>query len=147
MLSKLFMLIRRCWNGISNTLSRSCVVTIYTVNTALFLSILWEWSQLHSFTIDFDFSLIYSWTVWHSCWTGHCPLKADLRPTDPRLRLGYLHVGELHLWHLCHFCMALDLTVQFRLLSGIHAWPHIWIHFQLGSSGPHCSKFADDQHC
>ena len=37
--------------------------------------------------------------------------------------------------------IALDLVVQFKLLSGICTW----IHVQLGSSGSHCTKGADDQ--
>ena len=30
--------------------------------------------------------------------------------------------------------------------TGPRAWPQIWVHVQLGSSGPQCTKWADDQH-
>ena len=36
------------------------------------------------------------------------------------------------IWHLC---IALDLAVEFKLLSGIYAWIYVWVHVQLGSSG------------
>ena len=69
---------------------------------------------------------------------------ADLRPKGPLLRLGHLRVGELHHWHLCHPCIALDLAVQFKLYSGVRAWTQIWVQVQLGSSGPRCTKWADE---
>ena len=64
---------------------------------------------------------------------------ADLRSKGPRLRLGHLWVGELQHWHLCPPCIALDLAVQFKLLSGIRPWT------QLSSSGPHCTKWDDNR--
>ena len=69
---------------------------------------------------------------------GQC-LMADLRPKSPRLWLD-----ELHHWQLCHHCIALDLAVYFKLYLGIRAWTQIWVHIQLGSSGPHCTKRAND---
>ena len=45
---------------------------------------------------------------------GQCSM-ADLRPKDPRLRLGHLWVGELHYCDLWHLWIALDLAVQFNL--------------------------------
>ena len=88
-------------------------------------------------------------TVLKCCWFW--PLralsnKADLRPYGTRFRLGHLRLGELHHWHLCHLCKALDLSFQFKLKSGIRAWTQIWVYVQLSSSGPCCTKWADDQH-
>ena len=40
---------------------------------------------------------------------------ADWKPKGPRLRLGYLRVGELYYWHFWHLCIALDLAVHFKL--------------------------------
>ena len=60
---------------------------------------------------------------------------AESRPKGPRLRLG-----ELQYWHPCPPCIALDLGVQFKLYAGIRVWT------QIVSSGPHCTKRADDQH-
>ena len=51
------------------------------------------------------------------------------RPKGPQLRLGHLRVGKLQHWQLCLPCVALDLAVHFKL----------W-------SGPHCTKWFDDQH-
>ena len=65
---------------------------------------------------------------------------ADLRTKGTRLRLGHLRVGKLHHWHLYLPCIALDLPVQFKLLSGIRS------RTQLGSSVPHCIKWADEQY-
>ena len=45
---------------------------------------------------------------------GEC-FMADLRPNGPRVRQGHLQVGELHHWHICHPCIALNLAVQFKL--------------------------------
>ena len=39
-----------------------------------------------------------------------------------RLRLGYLRVGELQRWHILPPCIALKLTIQFKLYLGIRAW-------------------------
>ena len=55
----------------------------------------------------------------------------------PTLWLDHLWVGKLRHWHLCHPCIALDLAIQFK---------HIWVQVLLGSSGPHCRKWADDHH-
>ena len=76
----------------------------------------------------------------------HCPAKVDLKPKSLRLRLGHLQMGELHHWHLCHPCIALELVVQFKLKSSNCAWTQIWVRVQLSSSVPHCIKWADDQH-
>ena len=62
------------------------------------------------------------------------------RPKCPHLRLGHLQVGKLQHWHFCPPCIRLDITVQFTLKSGIRAWTQIWVHAQLSSSGPHCTK-------
>ena len=52
---------------------------------------------------------------------------------------GWATVG----WASC----IIDFSVQFKLLSDIRAWTQIWVQVQLGSSGPHFTKWADDQHC
>ena len=52
---------------------------------------------------------------------GQCSM-ADLRPKGLRLQ-----VGDLRHWHFCHPCIALDLAVQFKLLSGIRARTQIWV--------------------
>ena len=71
---------------------------------------------------------------------------ADSRPKSPQLRLGHLRLGDLQHWHLCTPCIALDLAVQLKLWAGICAWTQIWVQDQLGSSGPHCTRWVDDQH-
>ena len=74
----------------------------------------------------------------------HGRLEAERLPVSAGP--GYLRVSELHHWHLCHSCIALDLAVQFKLSSGIRAWAQIWVQVQLGTSGPHCTKWVDDQY-
>ena len=59
---------------------------------------------------------------------------------------GYIRVCELHYWHFWYPWIAQDLLVQFKLLSGIRAWTHVWVYVQTGSSDPHCTKWTDDQH-
>ena len=70
---------------------------------------------------------------------------ADSRLKGPWLRLGHLWVGKLLHRHLCPPCIALDLAVQFKLWAGIRAWTQIWVQDQLGPSGPHCTRWVDDQ--
>ena len=55
-------------------------------------------------------------------------------------------IGELHHWHFCNPCIAVDLAVQFKLESGIRTWTLIWVYVQLGTSGSYCTKLAKDQH-
>ena len=70
---------------------------------------------------------------------------ANLMAKGLRLWLDHLQVDELHHWHLCHLCIALELAVQFELYSSIRARTQIWVHVQPGSSSPHCTKWIDDQ--
>ena len=46
---------------------------------------------------------------------------ADSRPKGPQLRLGHPRVGELLFCPRCTPCITLDLTVSFKLYSGIRA--------------------------
>ena len=73
-------------------------------------------------------------------------IKGRLEAERLQFRLGHLRVGELYHWHFCHPCIALDLVVQFKLCPGTRAWTQIWVHVQLGSSGPHCTKWVNDQY-
>ena len=75
----------------------------------------------------------------------HGSLEVE-RPKGRRLRLGHLQVGELQHWNDFPPCIALDLAIQFKLLAGIRARTQIWVQDKLSSSGPHCTKWADDQH-
>ena len=46
---------------------------------------------------------------------------ADSRPKGPQFRLGHIWVSELLFWHLCTLCIALDLTVSFKVYSDIRS--------------------------
>ena len=52
---------------------------------------------------------------------GQCSM-ADMRPRGPWVWLGHFQLGELHHWHLCHFCLVLDLVVQFKLYVTLCGW-------------------------
>ena len=74
---------------------------------------------------------IFSQTIWHSCQTGHFPSKADLKLKGPSGFSWDTFGCAMHYWYLC---IALDLAVQFKLLSGVCVWTHFWVYVQLGSS-------------
>ena len=94
--------------------------------------------------------------------SGHA--LVDLMQKCPWFRLGHLRVGKLQHWQAVYArrtlgqkatCFgwatfgwasySIDLSVQFKLQSGIRVWTQIWVQVQLGSSGPHCTKWDDDQ--
>ena len=95
----------------------------------LILILIWPWLGRLAFVPD-----------------GVSKSMADLRLKGLWLRLDHLRVGERQHWHLCSPCIALDLTVQFKLYAGIRTWTQIWDPNQLGSSGPHCTRWVDNQH-
>ena len=70
--------------------------------------------------------------AWRAYLSKEMQLVYSIAPAD-RLWLGYLQVGELHHWYLCHLCIALNLAVQFKLLSGICVLTHDCVHVQLDS--------------
>ena len=64
----------------------------------------------------------------------------------PQLRLGHLRVGELlFVLLLCTPCIALDLTVQFKLYSSIRAQIRFRSVILLDSLDPHCTQWVNDQ--
>ena len=75
---------------------------------------------------------------WHSCRMGYRSM-ADSRPKGSRLQLGHLRVGELLFWLLCTPCIALDLTVYFKLYSGIRAGDRFRSAIVPDSLDPHCT--------
>ena len=60
---------------------------------------------------------------------------ADLKLKGPWFRLVRATFG----WASC----IIDI---FNPLNSTRAWTHIWIYVQLGSPGPYCTQWADDQH-
>ena len=70
---------------------------------------------------------------------------ADLRPKGLRLFRANFGWASSNTDIFVAFEFALDLAVQFKLLSGIRTCTQIWVHIELGSSGPHCTKGADNQ--
>ena len=65
----------------------------------------------------------------------------DLRPNGSRPRLGHLWVGELHHWHFCHPCIALDSS-KLQQGSNLASFPTFALnsHYNRSSSHWPCVK-------
>ena len=64
----------------------------------------------------------------------------------PQLRLGHPRVGELLFCLLCPPCTALDAWSSLSRKLAYVPGPTFGFVKLLASSGPHCTKWADEQH-